>query len=243
MNINNYTFAKTNTHINKALITLAVTLHMSFSVVAGQAEIDQIEQAAGTLNTIKLQSIATTMIGYDQALAYYRLALSANLTGKTKQAVKAIDQAIELLEQLDESSINDVEIKALLAQVYGYKIAIEPMKGIYYGQKSNAILSEAETLAPNNPRVQLVIGISKLNTPAMFGGSREAAYQAFDKAITAYATDEYSNYNWGYAETYTWRGLVHMQKGNTDQAKQDWQLALNINPDYGWAKMLLAQNQ
>tara|TARA_R110000787_G_scaffold277931_1_gene387479 strand:+ start:245 stop:940 length:696 start_codon:yes stop_codon:yes gene_type:complete len=230
-------------NINKKLITLAITLQMSFSAVSGQAEIDQIEQAAGVLNITALQSIAMNVTGYDQALAYYRIGLSANLTGDSDQAIKAIDQAIDLLEQLNESSIDDVEIKALLAQVYGYKIALEPMKGMYYGPKSSTTITAAETLAPNNPRVQLVIGIGKFNTPAIFGGSSDAAYQAFDKAISAYATDEYSNYHWGHAETYTWRGLVQMQKGDTDKAKQDWQLALNINPDYGWAKMLLAQNQ
>lgn len=229
--------------INKTLITLAITLQISFSAVAGQAEIDQIEQAAGVLNIAKLQSISTQVNGYEQALAYYRIGLSANLTGQTEQAINAIDQAIELLEQLDESSIDDVEIKALLAQVYGYKIALEPIKGMYYGPKSNTTIAAAETLAPNNPRVQLVKGISKLNTPAMFGGSDKAAFQAFDKAIHAYATDQNSNYHWGYAEAYTWRGLVQLQKGDSDKAKQDWQLALNINPNYGWAKMLLAQNQ
>ncbi|WP_159822089.1 tetratricopeptide repeat protein [Colwellia sp. 20A7] len=231
-------------NINKTLITLAVTLQMSFSAVAAQAGIDQIEKAASVLDIPTLQSIATNVSDYDQALAYYRLGLSAHLKGQNALAITAIDQAIKLLEQLNESFINNVEVKALLAQVYGYKIALEPMKGVNYGPKSNAIISEAEALAPNNPRVQLVIGISKLNTPEMFGGSREAAYQAFDKAITAYNNaDKNANYNWGHAETYTWRGLIHMKKGEVELAKQDWQLALNITPDYGWAKMLLAQNQ
>jgi tetratricopeptide (TPR) repeat protein len=229
--------------MNKTLITLAVTLQMSFSAMAGQAEIDQIERAAGVLNIKELQSMVSNMTGYDQALAYYRIGLSANLTGQNGQAVNAIDQAIELLEQLNKSFIDNVEVKALLAQVYGYKIALEPMKGMYYGPKSSTVISEAEILAPNNPRVQLVIGISKLNTPVMFGGSSEAAYQAFDKAILAYSTDKYSNYHWGHAETYTWRGIIHMKKGDANKAKQDWQLALNINPDYSWAKMLLTENQ
>jgi tetratricopeptide (TPR) repeat protein len=229
-------------NINKTLLTLTISLQLSFTAVAGQADIDQIEQAAATLNVTELQTITTQVTAYDKALAYYRISLSANLMGKTELANQSIDQSIELLEQLDSSTPNDVEIKALLAQVYGYKIALEPIKGMYFGPKSNAKLAEAETLAANNPRVLLVKGIGKLNTPPMFGGSSEGAYQAFDKAILAYANDQDSGYHWGYAETYTWRGLVHMQNGEADKAKQDWQLALNINPDYGWAKMLLAQN-
>jgi len=229
-------------NINKILLTLTISLQLSFTAIAGQADIDQIEQAAATLNVTELQTITTQVAGYDKALAYYRTGLSANLMGKTEQSIQSIDQAIELLEQLDTSTPDDVEIKALLAQVYGYKIALEPIKGVYFGPKSNTKLSEAEALAPNNPRVLLVKGIGKLNTPPMFGGSSEAAYQAFDKAVLAYANDQNSGFHWGYAETYTWRGLVHMQNGETDKAKQDWQLALNINPDYGWAKMLLSKN-
>jgi tetratricopeptide (TPR) repeat protein len=230
-------------NINKTLLTLTISVQLSFTAFAGQADIDQIEQAAGTLNVAQLQTLATQVNGYDKALAYYRISLSANLTGQTEQAVKSIDQAIELLEQIDLTSPDDAEIKALLAQVYGYKIALEPVKGMYFGPKSSTSLSEAEAIAPNNPRVLLVKGIGKLNTPPMFGGSSEAAYQAFDKAILAYATDEDSKFHWGHAETYTWRGLVHMQNGESDKAKQDWQSALNINPDYGWAKMLMSQNQ
>lgn len=230
-------------NINKKLITLAVTLHLSFSAFSAQGEIDQIEQAAGVLNISALENIATNVTGYEQALTYYRISLSANLTGKSDVAIKAIDQAIEVLEQIDVAIGDDVEVKALLAQVYGYKITLEPLKGMYYGQKASNKLAEAENLAPNNPRVQLVTGISKLNTPAMFGGSSDAAYRAFDKAIAAYPTDVNSEYHWGHAETYTWRGVTHMQKGEPNKAKEDWQQALTINPDYGWAKMLLAQSK
>lgn len=230
-------------NINKTLLTLAITLTMTFNSQAGQAEIDSIEQAAGTLNVSALETIAQEVSGYDKALAYYRLGLSENLSGQTEPAIIAINQAIELLEQLNSNSVDDVEIKALLAQVYGYKIALEPLKGMYYGPKSSEILAQANALDPNNPRVQLVTGISKFSTPAIFGGDSNEAYQAFDKAITAFSTDSNSNYHWGYAEAYTWRGLTYSKAGEQEKAKQDWQLALHVNPEYNWAKILLEQNQ
>ena len=131
-------------NINKTLLTLTISLQLSFTAIAGQADIDQIEQAAATLNVTELQTITTQVTGYDKALAYYRTGLSANLMGKTEQANQSIDQSIELLEQLDSSTPDDVEIKALLAQVYGYKISLEPIKGMYFGPKSNAKLAEAD---------------------------------------------------------------------------------------------------
>ena len=221
---------------------VTVTLLTTLPTFAGQVEIDQIEQAAGVLDVKTLAQLSENTQDYDQALAYYRLALSLNLKGQTSEASDALDKAMSLLETLDQSSPNDVEIKTLLSQVYGYKIALAPLKGIYYGPKAGDKLSEAEALAPNNPRVQLVKGIAKYNTPAMFGGSIKAASDAFEQALVAFEQDQYSNYHWGHAETYTWRGLIKLQNGEVDAAKKDWQLALNLNPDYGWAKMLIAQN-
>ena len=87
----------------------------------------------------------------------------------------------------------------------------------------------------------LVKGIGAANTPPMFGGSKEEALQAFDKSIQAYENDMYSNYYWGHSEAYTWRGLLHAQLGDSEQAMADWQKALEIDPGYGWAKVLIAQ--
>ncbi|TGE79961.1 hypothetical protein C7Y70_14805 [Pseudoalteromonas sp. KS88] len=222
--------------------SVALTILASAHTFAGQYEIDQIERAAGKLDVSELEIIAEQVQGYDQALAYYRLALSSNLLGESDPAIKWNDKAISLLEALEKAQPNDAEVKTLLAQVYGYKIALQPMKGMFYGSKSNAMLADAKALSPNNPRTYLVQGISKLNTPAIFGGSLTEATEAFNNALTAYESDANSNYHWGYAETYTWRGLVKMQSGDLTKAKQDWQLALNINPDYGWAKTLLSEH-
>ena len=83
-------------------------------------------------------------------------------------------------------------------------------------------------------------GIGAVNTPPMFGGDKDEAIEAFDKAIIAFSNDEYSSYHWGYAEAYTWRGLLMQQRGETKKAVTDWNEALKVDPDYGWAKSLLA---
>ncbi|NVK24273.1 MAG: tetratricopeptide repeat protein [Gammaproteobacteria bacterium] len=223
-------------------LVLTSSLLFSTTIFAGQENIDQIEQAAGSLNINQLMEIKDSLQGYDRALAHYRLALSANLTEQTKLAKQSINLAIELLEELNEQDQNNTELLALLAQSYGYKIALEPIKGVYYGPKSAATLAKAEELDPNNPRVLLVKGIAALNTPAMFGGNMETAYESFNKAIDAYPQDTHSDFHWGHAEAYTWRGLIHMKNGHSELAKSDWQTALTLNPDYGWAKSMLNIN-
>lgn len=229
------------TNLNKKLTgTVLLTALLSIgSVQAGQAEINQIETAVASLDVNKLRSISKDMEGYDLALAKYRTALSANLTEQSDLAGEALDESMDILEQLNERESENVEVKALLAQVYGYKIALSPIKGMYYGPKAQSMLAEAEKLDPKNPRVLLVKGISAANTPPMFGGDTEEAMTAFEQAIEQYAEDQYSDYHWGYAEAYTWRGVLMYKQGDKEQAQVDWQKAMEVEPGYGWAQSLI----
>lgn len=219
------------------LLTVALTTNTLF---ADQADIDRVEMAASSLSIETLKKLSNELAGYDAALAHYRLAMSANLQQQSDLAEKALDNSMEELEQLQVEQPDNAEVKALLAQVYGFKIALSPIKGIVYGSKSQQTLNEAEKLAPTNPRVLLVKGIGAVNTPPMFGGSKELALQSFTQSIEAFKDDTYSNYYWGHSEAYTWRGLLYSQQGEQSKAIADWQQALVINPDYGWAKSLLA---
>ncbi len=231
--------------MKKIKITLTAILFtglMSSTAIAGQDNIDRVELAASALNLKDLKQLSTELDGYDAALANYRLAVTANLTKQSDDAEVAIDKAMEILEQLQLEQPGSAEVNALLAQVYGYKIALSPIKGVIYGAKSHNTLEKAKEVAPNNPRVLLVTGIGAVNTPPMFGGSTEVAMEAFNKAVVAYENDLYSDHYWGHAEAYTWRGMLHSQQGKNDKAIADWQKALDIQPGYGWAKSLLTQH-
>ena len=233
---------KTMNKLKTTLTALFFTGLMTSTAIAGQDNIDRVELAASSLNFKDLQQLSTELQGYDAALANYRLALTANLTERSDDAEVALDKAMEILEQLQQEQAGSAEVNALLAQVYGYKIALSPIKGLIYGAKSHNTLEKAKEIAPNNPRVLLVTGIGAVNTPPMFGGSTEAAMNAFDKAVVAYENDRYSDYYWGHAEAYTWRGMLHSQQGEHEKAMADWQKALDIEPGYGWAKSLVAQH-
>ena len=223
--------------------TLAtLLLAMSLSTQPSLANINAIEAAAMTLNTAELITLSNNHSGYQQALANYRLAITQELNGNIELAIKQLNIAITTLEVLTTENANDSETWALLAQVYGLKIAYQPMKAVYYGPKSSSALNKALTLNPKNPRAHLVNGISKYNTPALFGGSKVGAITAFDKAIALYQDEKNSEYNWGEAEAHIWRGLSNIEINKPSQAIRDWQQALVIAPNHGWAKMLLAAN-
>lgn len=223
--------------------SILFTLLFSSSVFADQASVDAIEQAAMAMNPSELKQLITQTTDYDKALAYYRLAIVQSTNAKTEAAIISLDSAINPLVKLTEQNPEDAESWALLAQVYGYKISFEPLKGAYYGPKSAVALSKAYELGPNNPRVHLIKAISEYNTPAMFGGSKKAAIKSLDKAIELFQFDNAENTKWGHAEAYVWRGLSKLDISETEKAIADWQQATEIAPNYGWPQFLIEQNQ
>ncbi len=222
---------------------IALTLFICSATYADQASIESIEQAFMQMNNKQLIQLSEQNSGYDKALAHYRLAISQNLQAKPESANASLEQAISLLETITQQSPTDDEAWTLLAQVYGLKIAYQPMKGAYYGPKSGHALSKALAINNSNPRVHLVIGISKYNTPAMYGGSKKAALNALNKSVSLFNERQAEEVSWGKAEAYIWRGLTQLELGQRDQALSDWQTALTIEPSYGWAQMLISQNQ
>lgn len=220
----------------------SLLLASSLTIQANQNTINTIEQASMELNTSKLAVLTEKTSDYAQALAYYRLAIAQNLQAQNVQANHSIDLAIQNLETITQQQNSHDEAWTLLAQVYGLKIAYQPMKAAFYGPKASQALAKALTLNETNPRAFLVKGISAYHTPEMFGGSKEQALTAFNTAISLFEQDA-SNESWGQAEAHIWRGLTKLSINKKTQAIADWQTALTIEPNYGWAKMLIQSNQ
>lgn len=71
-----------------------------------------------------------------------------------------------------------------------------------YGKVFEEHLDAAKAINPDNPRMYLVKGISKLYTPKMFGGGRKAALPYFQKAEGLFekeAPGDLSKPYWGHA--------------------------------------------
>ncbi|WP_440053072.1 tetratricopeptide repeat protein [Pseudoalteromonas sp. T1lg65] len=225
-----------------AAISAVMILTFSNCSNADQATINSIEAASHASDISTLKQLASTVDGYEKALAQYRLAIGYNISDQSDQANLAIEKAQQILETLMEAQPTS-EHAALLSQVYGYRIFMSPIKGAYYGPKSSEMLETAFTLNSSNPRAYLVKGISAYNTPTMFGGSKQVALDTLNDAIELYRRADPQHHNWGYSEAYVWRGLTHLALDNKAQAKQDFKQALTLSPNYDWARMLLADNK
>ena len=111
------------------------------------------------------------------------------------QAQTALDQARKL-PQADAAELN-----VLQAYIYQGRIMVAPMtRGMVYGGRVAEALGAAKALAPNNPRVYLLLGNNLFYTPEMFGGGADKAKPMYEKAQALFATFKPANAlspNWG----------------------------------------------
>lgn len=224
-----------------ALIISATALTSSY-VFADQSVVDTIERASQQNDVTSLTELKHTSQGFDKALASYRLAIAKNINGEISESLALLDEAQSLLTT-QTNNADQSEVKALLAQVYGYRISIKPVSGFYYGIKSTNALDTAFQINQNNPRAHLIKGIIAYNTPVLFGGSKKQALTALNSSIQYFQIDENIDYQWGQAEAFVWRGLTHLALNDTESALADWQSSLQLAPDYAWAKMLINSNR
>lgn len=174
---------------------------------------------------------------YYIAYANYRLASFYHTQRDNDKIDKVVDDAIDHLQKALDLNSEFADGYALLSSMYGEKIAVSPIKSVYYGPKSGAAMSKALEIEPNNPRAYLMNGTSKYYTPKLFGGGTENAMEALQKATQCFKTYKSKSElypDWGERETYAWLGIIAKDNGDLIQARKYYEQALVIDADYGW---------
>ena len=115
---------------------------------------------------------------------------------------KLFDQAQTALDQARKQPQADAaELNVLQAYIYQGRIMVAPMtRGMVYGGRVAEALGAAKALAPDNPRVYLLLGNNFFHTPEMFGGGADKAKPMYEKAKALFATFKPANAlspNWG----------------------------------------------
>jgi len=158
------------------------------------------------------------------------------------QAKRYIENGIEHMETAVENDPVFAEGLALLSTLYGNKIGLNPFSGMTLGPKSGKAIEKAFELAPENPRVSFIAGQSAFYTPKMFGGGKDKARKHLLKAVECFQTfqpEQAIDPDWGEEEAYTFLGLVANDEDSYGEAKQYFEKALEINPNWSWVKDVL----
>ena len=124
---------------------------------------------------------------YYQARAYLKLGFA----GKDGDAQdKLFDQAEAALNAAKKlAGADQAELLIMQAYVNQGRIMVSPMtRGAVYTGRVQEALGQAKALAPNNPRVYLLLANDLFYRPAFFGGGAEKAKPLYDRAKALFGT-------------------------------------------------------
>lgn len=176
---------------------------------------------------------------YYLGLSDYELAVLDKDKGKATDYIDAAEDALQAALKLDPAF---AEAEALLGSSYGVEIGLHPFKGMYLGSRVSSDLARAAKLAPEDPRVLLLQGISDYETPEAYGGDKPRAMAEFHAALAAfdaYRQPDDQAPSWGRAEIHVWLARAETGLKDFPAARAELNQALQIAPDYTYAQRLL----
>ena len=239
-----------NKFIMKTLMLTALLLWGNFWVVGAQAQSLTELQYAAYLKTGKSlweRSIdqARGLHGgesFEAAMAAYGMLNNTMATRDEATFDEHVESVVDQLKVIIEVQPQWGEPQAVLSTVYGLKMAYSPMKGIIYGSKSGSLIESAMELQPESPLVQKLYGSYKFYTPSMFGGDASSAIEALNKAAQLFEQSQQTD-SWLYLDTLVHLAQAYNKNKQKDEAIVVLQKALDHEPDFDWAKAILAQYQ
>jgi tetratricopeptide (TPR) repeat protein len=175
-------------------------------------------------------------IGYgERRLAFMRPALTKN------EQQSLIDDSVARFESVIKAEPQNAEAHALLASSLGILISFNRMAAMTLGPRSGQVMQKAQSLAPNNPRVLLLAGISAFKKPAEYGGGLEIAEPLLRRAASIFAQEPADRPwpNWGRFEAHIWLGQLLAKSGKRDAARTEYDAALAIAPRSQYVRAIL----
>lgn len=223
-----------------AICFLALTV-ASFGQQADAQLASALEQARTSLDVdalIRVRDLATAQAKQhpESAEAFYQLARANSyltdaytMRHDKKNAERALDAAIENLQQSLKLNEKSSDAHSLLADCYGRKIGLgTPMfAGPKYGPKVGAENQRALELDPNSARAHASLGRQYFEAPKMFGGDLDKAIVEFRKATEL---DPKSD------EAFVWLAMALRKKGDAAGAQSAIEQALRLNPESAFAR-------
>lgn len=152
--------------------------------------------------------------------------------GRSGEAARWLDEAmVEARIALDRDDRSSA-FHTLLGDLYGQRAAVGGlMDKMRAGKLAAVAYRRALELDPRNALAHVGVGIGKLETPAMFGGSVAEALAGFRTAQQLDPTCE---------EAWIWEGIALRRRGSIADARRAFTKALEVNPRNDQARREMA---
>lgn len=149
------------------------------------------------------------------------------------RAEEYLEKAVPLAEELVNKYPNNALLKGYNANIIGFQIAISPLRAttLARGMMKNAKASIS--LAPNDPTVNILSGNIFLYMPDFLGGDTKKSLTQYKKALIDFEANEtLRKENWMYLQLMVTIGIVYEKLDNYTEAKNMYEKALKIYPNY-----------
>ncbi|MFP4065851.1 MAG: hypothetical protein ACLFS0_10165 [Bacteroidales bacterium] len=173
---------------------------------------------------------------YDILLARYGLIGYYLGTEKEEQAKAMLDQAEDYLDILSDNRSFIAEAKLFEAAFYGFRIGLQPWRGIQLGPRSSRLIDEALDINPSYPRGHIEKGNLLYYAPGVFGGSKSKAIKHYQQAIELMEANMKNNHRWLYLSTLVSLAEAHKETGDIKKGIAILEKALSFEPDFHWVK-------
>jgi len=128
---------------------------------------------------------------------YYYSGLALSTAGWMPTVTDKDANSLRMNGLLDKAEANAGNDSAALSEIEGVRymsatqqMQVDPQnRWMSYGKKAGEALQKGMSLNPSNPRIYYLQGMNLFFTPAQFGGGKDKAKVAFQKAVDLFKTD------------------------------------------------------
>ena len=178
---------------------------------------------------------------YDFAYALHRKASALIIEDKAKQAEAMLAEAVAAAtrsRELGGGAQAQALEGALTGQLAGATGGFSMMR---LGRRSFALLDAAVAAAPDDPRVALLNGITRLNAPSFVGGGPVRGEAELRRALRLYAADRATAPQpvWGRADAHIWLAIALQKQDKLPEARAELARALELAPGHRWVTQSL----
>lgn len=237
---------KVITKITMTVFVLTMILNTVIAQTIDRAKIEKQFYTAYITNSIpawkislnQLSGITTESDLLLQAKGHYAAASTGMGNQDEDFAEEMLDKAEIATKALLKINQKSPEGNALLSSIYGLKIGLSPIKGMYLGGKSSSAAEKGVTLAPDNGFTNFVKGNYLFYTPSMFGGDVKESIDFLAKAKGIYEQANQTK-TWEYMTVLALLGQAYHSEKQFNKAKEVYETALKTAPNFGYVKMYL----
>ena len=184
---------------------------------------------------------------YAQAYVQFRIEQVATLDKRNDDVEAAGKACVDATTAATGRDPRFAEAHALQSSCSGYLAGLGGFGAIRDGSRSGKALEAAQAIAPKNPRVMLTDAFGLYARPKIAGGDKVQACVKFREAAAAFdatpptAADTAAGIAWGAPEAHYWVGRCAAEAGNAAAARQAYEKALALAPDFAAARKALGR--